>query len=118
MSAPSRPSKHPARRSDIARSSPPDSPTEAMFRLSHPGAAAGVSSLSSSLLGQKMPIVAGGAGIASAVAKAAPLAMPAVPAVLVQPEEQTDNWDDDFEEGISLSKLQGLSNFSKMADVH
>ena len=22
-------------------------------------------------------------------------------------EEQTDNWDDDFEEGISLAKLQG-----------
>ena len=34
------------------------------------------------------------------------LAMP-VPAVLQQPEEQTDNWDDDFEEGISLSKLHG-----------
>ena len=27
--------------------------------------------------------------------------------VLQQPEEQTDNWDDDFEEGISLTKLQG-----------
>lgn len=25
-----------------------------------------------------------------------------------QPEEQTDNWDDDFEEGISFSKLQGI----------
>ena len=27
--------------------------------------------------------------------------------VLQQPEEQTDNWDDDFEEGISFTKLQG-----------
>jgi hypothetical protein len=27
--------------------------------------------------------------------------------VLQPPEEQTDNWDDDFEEGISLTKLQG-----------
>lgn len=27
--------------------------------------------------------------------------------VLQAPEEQTDNWDDDFEEGISLTKLQG-----------
>jgi hypothetical protein len=27
--------------------------------------------------------------------------------VLQPPEEQTDNWDDDFEEGISFSKLQG-----------
>ena len=39
---------------------------------------------------------------------AAPLALP-LPAVLRQPEEQTDNWDDDFEEGISFSKLQGIS---------
>lgn len=30
-----------------------------------------------------------------------------MPFVLQQPEEQTDNWDDDFEEGISFSKLQG-----------
>lgn len=27
--------------------------------------------------------------------------------VLQPPEEQTDNWDDDFEEGISFTKLQG-----------
>jgi hypothetical protein len=26
----------------------------------------------------------------------------------VQPEEQTDNWDDDFEEEISLTKIQGV----------
>ncbi|KAG8897651.1 hypothetical protein FRB99_008009, partial [Tulasnella sp. 403] len=30
------------------------------------------------------------------------------PAVLRQPEEQTDNWDDDFLEGISFTKLQAL----------
>ncbi|GJJ15641.1 hypothetical protein Clacol_009919 [Clathrus columnatus] len=30
------------------------------------------------------------------------------PLVLASPEEQTDNWDDDFEDGISLSKLQAL----------
>lgn len=30
-----------------------------------------------------------------------------LPFVLQPPEEQTDNWDDDFEEGISLTKLQG-----------
>jgi hypothetical protein len=28
-------------------------------------------------------------------------------AVLQHPEEQTDNWDDDFEDGISFTKLQG-----------
>jgi hypothetical protein len=27
--------------------------------------------------------------------------------ILQTPEEQTDNWDDDFEEGISFTKLQG-----------
>jgi len=27
--------------------------------------------------------------------------------ILQAPEEQTDNWDDDFEEGISFTKLQG-----------
>lgn len=27
---------------------------------------------------------------------------------LQQPEEQTDNWDDDFEDGISFTKLQGM----------
>ena len=31
-----------------------------------------------------------------------------LPAVMQEPEEQDDNWDDDFEEGISLTKLQGL----------
>ena len=29
--------------------------------------------------------------------------------VLQPPEEQTDNWDDDFEDGISFTKLQGRS---------
>jgi hypothetical protein len=28
---------------------------------------------------------------------------------LQPPEEQTDNWDDDFEDGISLTKLQGMA---------
>lgn len=31
------------------------------------------------------------------------------PPALAMPEEETDNWDDDFEEGISLTKLQGAS---------
>ena len=30
-----------------------------------------------------------------------------LPFILQAPEEQTDNWDDDFEEGISLTKLHG-----------
>ena len=51
-----------------------------------------------------MPIVA-----SSSKGNKSVLPLP-VPAVLVQPEEQTDNWDDDFEEGISFSKLQGTSH--------
>ena len=35
--------------------------------------------------------------------------------VLQAPEEQTDNWDDDFEEGISFTKLQGARG---SANVH
>lgn len=34
------------------------------------------------------------------------------PLTLVTPEEQTDNWDDDFEEGISFTKLQGSFSYS------
>ena len=30
---------------------------------------------------------------------------------LQPPEEQTDNWDDDFEEGISFSKIQSMPCF-------
>lgn len=35
-----------------------------------------------------------------------------MPFILQQPEEQTDNWDDDFEEGISFTKLHGKSPVS------
>ncbi|OSX57176.1 hypothetical protein POSPLADRAFT_1050231 [Postia placenta MAD-698-R-SB12] len=35
-----------------------------------------------------------------------------MPFILQAPEEQTDNWDDDFEEGISLTKLQALEKTS------
>ena len=40
--------------------------------------------------------------------------------LLQEPEEQTDNWDDDFEEGISLSKLHGNCNchLSNRFDLH
>jgi len=33
--------------------------------------------------------------------------------VLQPPEEQTDNWDDDFEDGPSFTKLQGLYAISR-----
>lgn len=37
---------------------------------------------------------------------------------LQEPEEQTDNWDDDFEEGISLTKLQGLDKATSDEEKH
>lgn len=40
-----------------------------------------------------------------------------LPYVLQTPEEQTDNWDDDFEEGISLTKLHGKSLPEKKLDL-
>ncbi|KAF7297578.1 Cytokinesis protein sepH [Mycena kentingensis (nom. inval.)] len=39
---------------------------------------------------------------------AKPATIPPLSFSLQPPEEQTDNWDDDFEEGISLTKLQAL----------
>ncbi|KAF8158498.1 hypothetical protein B0H34DRAFT_709124 [Crassisporium funariophilum] len=38
--------------------------------------------------------------------------------VLQPPEEQTDNWDDDFEEGISFTKLQALEKTAVEDDKH
>ena len=101
--APSRPSKHNGREHlDIARQEAPASPIKPRFNeASSPAALA--SSLSvfptSSAARKVVP--------PAATKNAAPLAFP-LPAVLRQPEEQTDNWDDDFEEGISFSKLQGI----------
>lgn len=34
-----------------------------------------------------------------------------MPFILQAPEEQTDNWDDDFEEGISLTKIHGTTGW-------
>ena len=96
--APSRPSKHGGRdHLDVSRQEQPASPSKTR---------SGDASLASSL--NVFPVSSAGRKVPPpATAKnAAPLALP-LPAVLRQPEEQTDNWDDDFEEGISFSKLQG-----------
>ena len=88
---------------DVARQQEaPASPVKARFNESSSPAA-----LSSSL--SLFPALSASRKVVSSAAakNAAPLALP-LPAVLRQPEEQTDNWDDDFEEGISFSKLQGM----------
>lgn len=48
----------------------------------------------------KQPLTKGGLGL---VEKIQPLSFQ-----LQAPEQQTDNWDDDFEGGISFTKLQGM----------
>ena len=97
--APSRPSKHGGRdHLDVSRQEQPASPSKARFSDASLASSLNVFPVSST--GRKVPPPA-------PAKNAAPLALP-LPAVLRQPEEQTDNWDDDFEEGISFSKLQGI----------
>lgn len=40
--------------------------------------------------------------------------VPAPAVLVVPPEEQDDNWDDDFEEGISLTKIQGITTLMNL----
>ncbi|KAI0292680.1 hypothetical protein B0F90DRAFT_1920254 [Multifurca ochricompacta] len=135
LKSPSRPSKPGGRdHLDVSRQEFPTSPIKARFSEfssspTHPLSLA--SSLSAFPTGSTAPTAAAVATAAAAAAAAAsatatarkvvppvaaknpapPLALP-LPAVLRQPEEQTDNWDDDFEEGISFSKLQALEKSS------
>ncbi|KAK7689843.1 hypothetical protein QCA50_006482 [Cerrena zonata] len=114
LKSPSRPSKHPQRRREAARrpSSPPLQPIDFGSPIppalsSHPSQ----TSLASASAWKPTPAPA-----AKTSAPAAPLtqiqAQLPMPFVLQPPEEQTDNWDDDFEEGISFSKLQALEKTS------
>ncbi|KAL4249212.1 non-specific serine/threonine protein kinase [Abortiporus biennis] len=107
LKSPSRPSKHPERRREGAvgrrPGSPPLQPLD--FGLA-PSTSFGAqpSSLASSWKPPPLP--------AKGPAVPAPLThiretLP-MPFILQAPEEQTDNWDDDFEEGISFTKLQAL----------
>ncbi|KAF7767933.1 hypothetical protein Agabi119p4_7176 [Agaricus bisporus var. burnettii] len=91
LKSPSRPSKHPARN---------PRPASPLMRLQD-------APLSASLLG----VPAGRPGPsakAPAAISAGRLVDKINPFVLQANEEQTDNWDDDFEEGISFNKLQAL----------
>jgi hypothetical protein len=87
--APSRPSKHPAR----TPNGRPPSPV--------PQVSASPSSSTSA-----WRAASGVVPKANLVEK---IQIPPLSFSLQPPEEQTDNWDDDFEEGISLTKLQGSS---------
>ncbi|KAF8073920.1 hypothetical protein FPV67DRAFT_1479798 [Lyophyllum atratum] len=110
LKSPSRPSKHPNRLNPRPQS-PTRQPTE-------------IAPLSSSLLsnssGFHQPVgwkTGSAPNVKSMgmnlVEKIQPIAF-----VLQPPEEQTDNWDDDFEEGISFTKLQALERTSAEDDKH
>lgn len=99
--APSRPSKHPSRYtrpvSPLQRTSDLPLSSSLLGNSAGPGAWKGVPGPNN-----KQPAAKGGLGL---VEKIQPLSF-----VLQANEEQTDNWDDDFEEGISFTKLQGALN--------
>lgn len=99
--APSRPSKHPNR--GVARSRPPSPSPPDRFKPSIPTSLSAVSSSSTSVPSAwKMGSVPK-QNVMNLVEKIQPSF------ALRTPEEQTDNWDDDFLdlEGISFTKLQG-----------
>ncbi|KAG8214693.1 hypothetical protein J3R82DRAFT_9774 [Butyriboletus roseoflavus] len=115
LKSPTRPSKHGSRTG--VSDGPPPSPTRPLHNK------ASVNLFQHSVLGLQQSISA----------PMAPKAPPPTPGktsapvglvekireplafVLQQPEEQTDNWDDDFEDGPSFSKLQALEK-SAMED--
>ncbi|KAJ8081011.1 Protein kinase of the Mitotic Exit Network [Marasmius tenuissimus] len=105
LKSPSRPSKHPGRGQHPPR---PSSPTRASQSLSPPEMMIPFST-SAGLI----PSASGAPRKQSVglVEKIQPMSF-----VLSAPEEQTDNWDDDFEEGISFTKLQALEKTSADED--
>lgn len=101
LKSPSRASKHPGR-----NKSRPSSPTR------HFGSPAD-RLLPASTSSGSVPTAAGwkvGSASANPILKSSAINLveKIQPLVLQPPEEQTDNWDDDFEEGISFTKLQAL----------
>ncbi|KAH8077271.1 kinase-like protein [Cristinia sonorae] len=108
LKSPSKPSKHPERRRhDSNADKQPPSPLQPLDfgPAIHPASLGSIQPSTSSSSFWKQPpappIKPPSAPLQN-IRKAEPMqfAMP--------PEEQTDNWDDDFEEGISLPKLQAL----------
>ncbi|KAJ7644441.1 hypothetical protein FB45DRAFT_897923 [Roridomyces roridus] len=99
LKSPSRPSKHPARNVSGRPASPPRDIS---------------ASPSSSTAAGAWRVVSGSAPKAHLAEK---IQIPPLSFSLQPPEEQTDNWDDDFEEGISLTKLQALEKTAAEPDA-
>lgn len=103
LKSPSRPSKHPHRGPRSRPPSPGRSPTDNSFKPSLPtSTSAGLGPSTSAPSAWKLGSAPKANGI-GLVEKIQPLAF-----VLQPPEVQTDNWDDDFLEEISFTKLQAL----------
>ncbi|OBZ71172.1 Cytokinesis protein sepH [Grifola frondosa] len=111
LKSPSKPSKHPDRRrpSDTRPISPLVSPTDMQsMQAAQQLALSLVNGKPRSLSNVKAPPVA---PLLSHIRETLP-----IPFILQTPEEQTDNWDDDFEEGPSLTKLHALEKTSAEED--
>ena len=114
LTAPSKPAKNPTRRSTLDNDGR-HSPLQPLdFGLAGKAALASSQSLNASGSASKPANLLPPLPISlPAKAPTAPIPLGHIretlpmPFILQQPEEQTDNWDDDFEEGISLTKLQG-----------
>ncbi|KAI0927507.1 hypothetical protein AcV5_008028 [Taiwanofungus camphoratus] len=112
LKSPSRPSKNPERRhpSD-ARSQSPTSPTARLPTSIQPMVPIGQQPPSIMVTRKSGPLPNGkGPTLVpplSHIRETLPM-----PFILQPPEEQTDNWDDDFEEGISLTKIHALEKTS------
>jgi hypothetical protein len=106
LKSPSRPSKHPTRNKGRGSLTHPDSPTRSSADLVGP---LPLSALPSSA--SNGSIISAGASRKLSTASLKPAGVDLVQKiqplsfVLQAPEEQTDNWDDDFEGGISFRKL-------------
>ncbi|KAJ7134218.1 hypothetical protein C8R44DRAFT_869887 [Mycena epipterygia] len=97
LKSPSRPSKHPVRNPSGRPLSPPRE----------------IASPSSSTSGAWRAT----SGVVPKPNLAEKIQIPPLSFSLQPPEEQTDNWDDDFEEGISLTKLQALEKTAAEPDL-
>uniref|UniRef100_A0A8H7XP33 non-specific serine/threonine protein kinase n=1 Tax=Psilocybe cubensis TaxID=181762 RepID=A0A8H7XP33_PSICU len=110
LKSPSKPTKHPS------RNPRPASPTQNRLSAEIPQSSSLPSVGSNPHAGPSVWKSAAGpsnkAGI-NLVEKIQPHAF-----VLQPPEEQTDNWDDDFEEEISLTKIQALEKPPSEEDKH
>ncbi|KLO16806.1 kinase-like protein [Schizopora paradoxa] len=120
LKSPSRPSKSAARAKnrsdDTDRLSPLPSPVNSSFSPSLPTSLSSQGNLSAWKGGMTKPgLVASGInGPLGLIEKS----REPLPVIIQPPEEQTDNWDDDFEEGISLTKLHGVDKTTLDDEKH